>query len=170
MRMQSLVLNEAMQSQEFWLIIFLGFIAYLIWGFIFDFVMEENKEKDKVKNAVRKRNEQIGIHKESIRENEVKIDELKEFIRNVKEKIGMAKGRIVELQRIIDGTIIPTKEYKLYASEYMQGWLTFMNEKLTISQNERTRRIEDCLEIYNEHVYKVGVRDDSHNTVFTKSL
>ena len=43
---------EAIQSQEFWLIIFLGFIAYLIWGFIFDFVMEEHKEKDKVKNVI----------------------------------------------------------------------------------------------------------------------
>ena len=119
---------EAVQSQEFWLIIFLGFIAYLIWGFIFDFVMEEHKEKDKVKNAVRKRNEQIIIHKELIHDNNAKIDELKSLIRDIKAKISKAKGRIDELQRIIDGTIIPTSEYKLYASEYLQGWLTFINE------------------------------------------
>ena len=162
--------NEAIQSQEFWLIIFLGFIAYLIWGFIFDFVMEEHKEKDKVKNAIKKRQEQIIIYKEEIAEGEIEVEEQKGLIRNIKEQIAKAKGRIEELQRIIDGTIIPTKEYKLYASEYMQGWLTFMNEKMTIAQNERSRRIDDCFEIYNTHIEKMGVRDDYQNTVFTKTL
>lgn len=161
---------EAIQSQEFWLIIFLGFIAYLIWGFIFDFVMEEHKEKDKVKNAIRKRNEQIVIHKENIHENNAKIDELKTLIRDIKAKISKAKGRIDELRRIIDGTIIPTKEYKLYASEYLQGWLTFINEKLTISRSENDKLIEECIQISRIHLEKVGVREDYQNTVFTKTL
>lgn len=162
--------KEAMQSQEFWLIIFLGFIAYLIWGFIFDFVMEEHKEKDKIKNEVRKRQEQITIHREQVKENNAFSDEQKGFIRGIKEQIAKAKGRIEELQRIVDGTIIPSKEYKLYASEYMQGWLTFMNEKLTISQNERSRRIDDCYEVYNNHIERMGIRDNYQNTVFTKTL
>ena len=162
--------NEAMQSQEFWLIIFLGFIAYLIWGFIFDFVMEEHKEKDKVKNAIRKRQNQIIIHKEQIHDNNAKVDELKEFTRGLKAQITKARGRIDELQRIIDGTIIPTKEYKLYASEYMQGWLTFMGERLAVSQSEKDKKIDECHGIYKEHLTIVGVTEDSHNTVFTKSL
>lgn len=162
--------SEAVQSQEFWLIIFLGFIAYLIWGFIFDFVMEEHKEKDKIKNAIRKRNEQIGIHKEEIHDNNTKIDELKALIRDLREKISESKGRIGELQRIIDGTIIPTKEYKLYASEYLQGWLTFINEKLTVSRSENERMITECLEINRVHLEKVGVREDYQNTIFTKTL
>jgi len=132
--------------------------------------MEEHKEKDKVKNAIKKRQEQIIIYKEEIAEGEIEVEEQKGLIRNIKEQIAKAKGRIEELQRIIDGTIIPTKEYKLYASEYMQGWLTFMNEKMTIAQNERSRRIDDCFEIYNTHIEKMGVRDDYQNTVFTKTL
>jgi len=162
--------NEAIQSQEFWLIIFLGFIAYLIWGFIFDFVMEEHKEKDKVKNAIRKRHEQIVIHKEHIQDNVTKIDELKEFIRSVKEQISDARGRIETLQRIIDGTIIPTAEYKLYATEYMQGWLTFMGEKLALSQSEKDGKISECHTIYENHLKAVGVREDYQNTIFTKTL
>ncbi|NDV16518.1 beta-carotene 15,15'-monooxygenase [Muricauda sp. TY007] len=162
--------SEAVQSQEFWLIIFLGFIAYLIWGFIFDFVMEEHKEKDKVKNAIRKRNEQIAIHREQIHDNKAKIDELKSLIQGLKEKITKARGRINELQRIIDGTIVPTKEYKLYASEYLQGWLTFINEKLVIAKPEKDRLIEECIEVSKVHLDRVGVRDDYQNTVFTKTL
>ena len=162
--------SEAVQSQEFWLIIFLGFIAYLIWGFIFDFVMEEHKEKDKVKNAIRKRNEQIAIHREQIHDNKAKIDELKSLIRDLREKISKAKGRISELQRIIDGTIIPTKEYKLYASEYLQGWLTFINEKVTVSRAENEKMITECLEVNKIHLETVGVREDYQNTIFTKTL
>ncbi|UZO81534.1 beta-carotene 15,15'-monooxygenase [Aquimarina sp. ERC-38] len=160
---------EAIKSQEFWLIIFLGFIVYLIWGFIFDFVMEEHKEKDKIKNAIRKRNEQITLHKEQIHDNKTKIDEVRVLIQEIKEKISKAKGRINELQRIIDGTIIPTKEYKLYASEYLQGWLTFINEKLVISKFENDKLISECLEISKAHLAKIGVREDYHNTIFTKT-
>jgi predicted nucleic acid-binding Zn-ribbon protein len=162
--------NEAINSQEFWLIIFLGFIAYLIWGFIFDFVMEEHKEKDKIKNAIRKRNEQIEIHNAQIHDNKAKIDELKDSIREIKERISKVRGRIEELQRIIDGTIIPTKEYRLYSSEYMQGWLTYINEKLSISQAENDRLVSECLEVCTAHLEKIGVREDYHNTVFTKTL
>ena len=159
-----------MESQEFWLIIFLGFIAYLIWGFIFDFVMEEHKEKDKVKNAIHKRTKQIFIYKEEIQNNKGKMDEVKSLIMEIKEKISKAKGRINELQRIVDGTIIPTKEYKLYASEYLQGWLTFINEKLMISRSENDNLISECLNINELHLEKVGVREDYQNTVFTKTL
>ncbi|GAA3644563.1 coiled-coil domain-containing protein [Flavivirga jejuensis] len=162
--------SEAMQSQEFWLIIFLGFIAYLIWGFIFDFVMEENKEKDKVKNAIRKRYEQIEIHQEQIHDNTVKIDELKSLIRTIKEKISAANGRIQELQSIIDGTIIPTAEYKLYASEYLQGWLTFIGEQLPIAKSEKDNLITACIDVNKLHLDAVGVRKDYQNTVFTKTL
>lgn len=162
--------EEAVQSQEFWLIIFLGFIAYLIWGFIFDFVLEEHKEKDKVKNAIRKRQNQIIVLNDQIQEIREKIGEFKARILEIRSQISTAKSRIEELQNILDGTIIPSKEYKLYASEYMQGWITFIGEKLAVSQSENDRRINECHEVYQIHLKAAGVRSDSHNTVFTKTL
>lgn len=162
--------NEAIQSQEFWLIIFFGFIAYLIWGFIFDFVMEEHKEKDKVKNAIIKRQEQIIIHKEQIQEELAKIDVSKDLIRSIKEQITNAKGRINELQGIIDGIIISSRKYKQFASEYVKGWITHINEKIPIPENEKRPKINECNDVYNQHLHQVGVRDDFQNTVFTKTL
>lgn len=162
--------SEAMQSQEFWLIIFLGFVAYLIWGFIFDFVMEEHKEIDKIKNAVQSRHSQIRIHKEHIGDYKIKIDEQKDLIRELKVKISKAKGRIEELQRIIDGTIIPTKEYKLYASEYMKGWMTYIIEHIAVAREVQKDMVENCHAIYEKHLKTVGVTEESINTVFTKTL
>ncbi|MDC8105918.1 beta-carotene 15,15'-monooxygenase [Chryseobacterium sp. B21-037] len=43
-------LKIAFTKIQFWGIIFAGFIVYIIWGLVFDFVMKEHKEKDKIKN------------------------------------------------------------------------------------------------------------------------
>jgi hypothetical protein len=66
--------------------------------------------------------------KKKIEDFEKHKEEIRNSIGSIKELTAKAKGRIEELQNIIDGTIIPTKDYKLYASEYMQGWITFISE------------------------------------------
>ncbi|MEI7486911.1 MAG: beta-carotene 15,15'-monooxygenase [Chryseobacterium sp.] len=43
-------LKIAFTKNQFWGIIFAGFIVYIIWGLVFDFVMKEHREKDKIKN------------------------------------------------------------------------------------------------------------------------
>jgi len=43
-------LKIAFTKNQFWEIIFAGFIVYIIWGLVFDFVMKEHREKDKIKN------------------------------------------------------------------------------------------------------------------------
>ena len=40
----------AIQSVNFWGIIFAGFVVYVIWGLVFDFVMNEHENVDKIKS------------------------------------------------------------------------------------------------------------------------
>lgn len=154
----------------FWGIIFAGFIVYIIWGLVFDFVMAEHKEKDHIKNAIKKRQQDILIKKEQIEFHHSSINDLKETIRTIREKESKAHGRIEELQRIIDGCIIPTKEYQLYASEYMQGWITCISEKIRLSQHEEDKLILECTTIYKQHLEKVGVTGNAQNTLFIKTI
>jgi hypothetical protein len=162
--------KEAIQSQEFWLIIFLGFVAYLIWGFIFDFVMEEHKHKDKLKIEIRKRQSKIQDCIEDIEKLQSKIGESKQLILNFKSEIQAARGRISELQSILDGIVIPTKEYKLYASEYVQGWVTYIAESITVSKELNDKMINDAYEVYEKHLKVVGANDNYQNTIFTQTL
>ncbi|MDC8105919.1 hypothetical protein MTQ00_15410 [Chryseobacterium sp. B21-037] len=109
----------------------------------------------------------------SFRKNQCTEKEIEEILGNIgttKELIIKTRGRIEELQNIIDGVIIPTKDYKLYASEYVQGWITFIGEKIAVSKTEKQTMIESCIETYNINLETVGANSDNQNLVYLSSL
>lgn len=149
----------AFQKVAFWGIIFAGFIVYIIWGLVFDFIMREHKEKDKIKMAIDERKSKIKIEKENLDIIDNKLHEIKEEIENI-------KGRIDELKRLINGVIIPIREYHLYASEYMQGWVTSINQNLHGSPNKKQDLIHECNETYKNHINEVGLNNEFQNKIF----
>ncbi|WP_278378469.1 beta-carotene 15,15'-monooxygenase [Chryseobacterium arthrosphaerae] len=155
---------------QFWGIIFAGFIVYIIWGLVFDFVMKEHREKDKIKNEQEIRQKRVEFFQEKISILKKEIEEIMANIGNTKELIIKTRGRIEELQNIIDGVIIPTKDYKLYASEYVQGWITFIGEKIAVSRTEKQTMIDDCIATYNINLETVGANSDNQNLVYLSSL
>lgn len=155
---------------QFWGIIFAGFIVYIIWGLVFDFVMKEHREKDKIKNEQEIRQKRIEFFEEKINVLKKEIEEILTNIGSTKELIIKTRGRIEELQNIIDGVIIPTKDYKLYASEYVQGWITFIGEKIAVSRTEKQTMIDDCIATYNANLETVGANSDNQNLVYLSSL
>jgi hypothetical protein len=155
---------------QFWGIIFAGFVVYLIWGVVFDFIMKEHREKDKIKHEQLRRKKDIQIHQDRIADIEIQKEKLIAELSEIKKLSLEAQGRILTLQRIIDAVIIPTKEYVLYASEYMQGWITFVNEKLRISQHEKFDLQNECRACYDENLKNVGASEDSQNSVYVSTL
>ncbi|WP_051691629.1 hypothetical protein [Pedobacter borealis] len=155
---------------QFWGIIFAGFVVYLIWGVVFDFIMKEHREKDKIKHEQLLRKKDIQIHQDRITDIEIQKEKLIAELSDIKKLSLEAQGRVVTLQRIIDAVIIPTKEYVLYASEYMQGWITFINEKLRISQHEKFELQNECRACYDENLKSVGASEDSQNSVYLSTL
>ncbi|WP_343660682.1 beta-carotene 15,15'-monooxygenase [Chryseobacterium sp.] len=163
-------LTIAFTKIQFWGIIFAGFIVYIIWGVVFDFVMKEHREKDKIRNEQEIRQKRIEFFQDKINVLKKEIEEILAGIGNIKETIIKTRGRIEELQNIIDGVIIPTKDYKLYASEYVQGWITFIGEKIAVSRTEKQTMIDDCIATYNTSLEAVGANSDNQNLVYLSSL
>jgi hypothetical protein len=155
---------------QFWGIIFAGFVVYLIWGVVFDFIMKEHREKDKIKHEQLRRKKDIQIHQDRISDIEIQKAKLIEELNKFKTDSVAAQERVKALQHIIDAVIIPTKEYVLYASEYMQGWITFINEKLRISQHEKVVLQNECMESYHENLKRSGASEDSQNAVYVTTL
>lgn len=155
---------------QFWGIIFAGFIVYIIWGLVFDFVMKEHREKDKIKNEQEIRQKRVEFFQDKINILKKDIEEILASIGTIKETVIKTRGRIEELQNIIDGVIIPTKDYKLYASEYVQGWITFIGEKIAVSRTEKQTMIDDCIATYNINLETVGANSDNQNLVYLSSL
>ncbi|MGC5745086.1 beta-carotene 15,15'-monooxygenase [Chryseobacterium sp. NFX27] len=163
-------LKIAFTKNQFWGIIFAGFIVYLIWGLVFDFVMKEHREKDKIKNEQEIRQKKVLFLLEKINVLKKEIEEILANIGTTKELIIKTRGRIEELQNIIDGVIIPTKDYKLYASEYVQGWVTYIGEKIAVSKTEKQTMIDSCIDTYSSNLDVVGANADNQNLVYLSAL
>jgi len=117
----------AFQSVNFWLIIFAGFVVYLVWGFIFDFVMESYDKLDIVKQALKARETEIKLY-------ETDINKFRKEIGSLNNEITKLKLEIADLEKVINGnTIIVNWEgYRKSIFEFVSGWGHWMsaNKKL----------------------------------------
>jgi len=154
----------AFQSVSFWLIIFAGFVSYIVWGLVFDFVMKEHADRDKIKSFIKEK-------KEAIFEKEKVLSKLKDKIEKVDDEISKLKIRISELQNIIDGLILPVMNYKALSAEYFQGWLQYISAELALGKNEQDTKLLECSAVYDKHISSLELDTDTYqNKVYTKTL
>lgn len=131
-------LKLAFSSVSFWLIIFAGFVVYLIWGFVFDFVMDSFAKLDVIKVHIKAKQEQIDSIEKDISDSENKINNLK--ILKDKNQIEINK-----LKDIINGTIIQPKEVKEALSQFMVGWYNWLSHGREYNRSEHNK-------IYDEFI------------------
>ncbi|PXY44301.1 ABC transporter permease [Flavobacterium hydrophilum] len=156
-------LNIALGEAEFWMIIFAGFVVYIIWGLVFDFVMKEFENIDKIRAFIRGK-----------KENLTDLEKLKaEYINKIndfKQQIVTANGRISELQSKIDGFVFPVKEYLHYHHQYKEGWFQAINTEIALAHKEKTELLESCELHSEEHLSKLNLVDpDFQHLVYSKN-
>lgn len=157
-------LSHAFTDANFWVIIFAGFVSYLIWGLVFDFVMHEYEERDKIKSFIKQRREEIKNHTGIIDKVKVKLDDLRA-------QTSKLNVRIAELQNIIDGFILPIRNYKVLSAEYLQGWQEYIASGLAIGKDENDALLQGCREMYDRHIKDLELDVDNYqNKVYTKTL
>jgi len=112
-------ISMAFQDVNFWLIIFAGFVVYIVWGMVLSFVSDGYKEFDNVRSAIINRRK--------------KILELKNDIGTFKPEINDLKNEIIKLDsdiKNIDSTIggIPfnRKEFERIVNEFVAGWMRYL--------------------------------------------
>lgn len=129
----------AFRSVGFWLVIFAGFVVYLIWGFVFDFVIEAHSKLDIVKVNIKMKREQILALEQEIVQYQSMVTEL----RIAAEK---NNGEINKIRHIIEGTIIHPKAVKEALSQFMVGWYSWLSEGREYNRSEHNRIYEDFIE------------------------
>ncbi|MCC9066473.1 ABC transporter permease [Flavobacterium piscisymbiosum] len=156
-------LNIALGEAEFWMIIFAGFVVYIIWGLVFDFVMKEFENIDKIRAFIRGK-----------RENLIDLEKLKtDYVNKVndfKQQIATINGKISELQSKIDGFVFPVKEYLHYHHQYKEGWFQAINTEIALPYIEKTELLESCDLSSEEHLSKLNLVDpDFQHLVYSKN-
>ncbi len=154
----------AFQSSGFWVIIFAGFVSYIIWGLVFDFVMKEHADRDKLQSFIN------GIDIE-ITNKQKELNQLKDSIAEVEDVMNTIKVRCSELESIVDGFILPIQNYRALCSEYLQGWQECISATIAMGHDEKRNYLEDCRIIYDEHLKKLDLdTDDYQNKVYRRTL
>ncbi|SFF95561.1 hypothetical protein SAMN04488033_11654 [Salegentibacter agarivorans] len=155
--------SYALESPGFWVIIFAGFISYIIWGLVFDFIMHEHSDRDKIKKQIAAFNKEIKNLKEKIEKIKIQIEVVKEDIKNL-------EVRISELDSIIEGFIFPIKDYKYLASKYLEGWMYYISSELPLGKSQKDKLLEECHLAYDKHLQENDLDGfTSQNQIFKKS-
>lgn len=155
-------LQIAFGEAEFWMIIFAGFVVYIIWGLVFDITMKEHENMDKINGFVKTKLEELKRLRAA-------KGEITEEINNLKRKVVEITGKIEELQTVIDGFIMNLKQYLLYHNQYKEGWYQAIGSELNIAPATKTKLLEDCENVSNEHLQKLNLLNpDFQNVIYSK--
>lgn len=160
----SFSISVAINSPSFWVIIFAGFVSYIIWGLVFDFVMKEHADRDKIENHILSLESEISNLKQT-------IGKQNEIIEALENEIANNKVRCSELEDIIDGFILPIRNYKALSSEYLQGWQECISSQIALGHDETKEYLNECRKVYDTHISKLDLdSNDYQNKVYTKTL
>ncbi len=116
-------MSMAFESENFWLVIFAGFIVYIIWGFVFDFVMDAYDKLDFVKQAIKAREKQIKNIEDDIKKSD-------DDIHQTEEKISNLKKEKVEQEKIVSGAtiVIDWAGFEKELLNFTSGWASWMTQ------------------------------------------
>lgn len=156
-------ISHAFQSPGFWVIIFAGFVSYLIWGLVFDFIMKEHSDRDKVNLFIN------GIISEIKNQEKIRI-QIQSKLDGVENIIQDLKVAISELEDTIDGFILPARDYKTLSSQYLQGWQQCISAEIAMGPKQTDELLEQCGEVYDKHLEDIGLSNfDGQNIIFKKT-
>ena len=150
--------SHAIASTGFWGIIFAGFVIYIIWGLVLDFVLKEHENADKVNQAIKAVESKI----DSLRINK---SEIKSEIEKLNNLIADIDKKIIEAQGGVDSVIIPVRQYLAYHSEYASGWLSYISGYLVMSEEIQTILLNDCNFVSNKFINSNNLNLDTEEPV-----
>ena len=154
----AMTLGMAFQDVNFWIIIFAGFVVYIIWGLVFSFTMSEYEKMDIVRITIRNLGQTIQDKEQKSSEYKRECKDLKEKISNLDVEKNTNQGKIDNLTIKLQTSIIYLDDVTGGISDYFAGWLGFM-QSAKLPQND----INDCTHIKNKFL------DDIQNSDFMKA-
>lgn len=133
----------ALENINFWVIIFAGFLVYLIWGFVFDFTIKAYQELDKWRLEQKKLKEQI-VNKETL------IAKEQEQINEHKTEKAAISGEIERLKASLTIVHIDMIDLANELSNFFDGWMIFV-------ANHTPQDLDAHRMIYNEVKQREGI-------------
>lgn len=114
---------------NFWMIIFSGFVVYIIWGLVFSVVMKAMNPYHRVRIAIEQIEKKIADYKETCKS-------IKNELLKIKNELGKINSDINNTNNILSNTIVTKADVTLEINNFVSGWLAYM-EFRTKPQEDR---------------------------------
>jgi hypothetical protein len=133
-------LSKAFSDINFWLIIFAGFVTYLIWGFLFDILMRQYEGFDVVK-------QRIKMLKLEIKEAEEKLQEFLNKESALKDAIAEKEKEINLWEHKIAGVHVNLGKFEHIIYSFSSGWLRYIEGGQSGTKREKEERRIECNQV-----------------------
>lgn len=111
---------------NFWLIIFAGFVTYLIWGLLFEKFMTDTRKRDHAGEQIRVRQSEIDEIQKEIKRLESEADALDQTIHQ------SARDR-AQAEADLSGVFFKPREVEYVVFHFMSGWMQFIEGGLMVT-------------------------------------
>lgn len=129
-------ISLALENINFWVIIFAGFLVYLIWGFVFDFTINAYQSLDKWVLQIQMLNDKLSIAEQQIRTEQEQIHTYNT------EKVDITR-EIDRLKASLDVVFIDRINLANELSNFFDGWLIFVSQHTPEDVSDHKRVYEE---------------------------
>jgi peptidoglycan hydrolase CwlO-like protein len=144
---------------NFYLVIIAGFAAYIIWGFLLEYVSQEFENSRPYIAARRKREGEITkLDRE--------IKELEEKNKSLRTSINVNNTEIAKLERMLDAKEISLHEMFTTLDTFFSGWTSWINTLNQPDSSERIQRGSTVLSDFKAELPKRYQPSDSVSEIF----
>jgi hypothetical protein len=142
--------SMAVEEVSFWLIIFAGFVVYIIWGLVFDFTIKEWENLDKVRYAIKNKEKKLTEYK-------LECKQIKERLSHLQDEKSTTQGDIDKLKIRLETYVLYFNDVREGINNYYSGWVGYL--KSTASSQDV---IQECNQIKDKFLL------DLENSQFVK--
>ncbi|MEH6656862.1 hypothetical protein [Leeuwenhoekiella marinoflava] len=116
--------------------------------------MKEYENFDLIKSFIRSKREEI-------KNKELELLKIEEKLPPIKEEISGFEGKILDLQRTIDGFVFSNKHYLTYHAEYVKGWFLGIADNFD-SIKRQEELYKSCEEQEKLHLQKYSIDNEDY--------
>ncbi|RXJ45587.1 hypothetical protein [Gelidibacter gilvus] len=129
------------KSENFYLVLAFGYLAYLIFGYVYQLMIEEKVKKNPRKIAQRN----INALKDKIKEIDLIINKYQEDIVHLESKIIMLENKIDLLNKRLNEAMINPEILSQSLNSFYIGWIQFLNGSLDYDNQKK-----ECNDVYQQ--------------------
>ena len=137
-------------SENFYLVLAFGFLAYLVFGYIYQLMIEEKTKKNPKKIAQRN----INVIKDQIAEINLTINSYEERIVELESEVQILENKIESLTKRLNETMINPEVLSKSLNSFYIGWRKFLNGS-SDADSEKAES-EDVYESFMEENFKTA--------------